>query len=66
MKDYQCFFQVHRTDEWRTRVMVILALHREVAMHNIYIEEQKFSDKVCKYFAFFNAYSTIMAVFVSK
>ncbi|XP_052086034.1 E3 ubiquitin-protein ligase RNF213-like [Mytilus californianus] len=43
--ELQKILSVQHTDEWRTRVMVVLALHREVAMHNIYIDEQKFSDK---------------------
>ncbi|VDH90008.1 Hypothetical predicted protein, partial [Mytilus galloprovincialis] len=36
---------VQHKDAWQTRVMILLALHREVAMNNIHTDEQKFSDQ---------------------
>ncbi|CAC5361652.1 RNF213 [Mytilus coruscus] len=36
---------VEHKDAWQTRVMVLLALHREVAMNNIHTVDQKFSDQ---------------------
>ncbi|XP_071122875.1 E3 ubiquitin-protein ligase RNF213-like [Mytilus edulis] len=41
----QEILNVQNKDQWRPKIMSILALHREVTMHNIYVDEPKFSDE---------------------